>query len=86
MKPKQLNRIRIELLAKLAEYGVEWDVYSEKLIANDLKLMQKQLAQHTNLGGLKYENKFIYDSYKFWYLMSIRCRSRTTNHIFFRPT
>jgi hypothetical protein len=58
MKPKQLNRIRIELLAKLAEYGVEWDVDSEKLIANDLKLMQKQLAQHTNLGGLKYENKF----------------------------
>ena len=58
MKPKQLNRIRIELLAKLAEYGVEWDVYSEKLIANDLKLMQKQVAQHTNLGGLKYENKF----------------------------
>ena len=58
MKPKQLNRIRIELLAKLAEYGVQWDVDSEKLITNDLKLMQKQLAQHTNLGGLKYENKF----------------------------
>jgi hypothetical protein len=29
------------------------DVDSEKLIADDLKLMQKQLAQHTNLGGLK---------------------------------
>ncbi|CAD5951926.1 Druantia anti-phage system protein DruA [Planktothrix agardhii] len=58
MNSKQLiNRIRIELLAKLAEYGAEWDFDLEKLIVADLKLMQKQLAQHTNLGGLKYEDK-----------------------------
>lgn len=58
MKPDQLNRIRIELLAKLAEYGVEWDFDLEKLVIDDVKSMQKKLAQHTNLGGLKYEDKF----------------------------
>ncbi|MGD1717589.1 Druantia anti-phage system protein DruA [Dapis sp. BLCC M172] len=58
MKSKQLKRIRGELLAKLAEYSVEWDFDSKKLIVDDLKSMQKQLAQHTNLRGLKYENKF----------------------------
>lgn len=58
MKPKELNKVRIELLAKLAEYNVEWDHENEKLIVGDLKSMQKQLAQHTNLGGLKYEDRF----------------------------
>ena len=58
MKSKQLKRIRGELLAKLAEYSVEWDFDSKKLIVDDLKSMQKKLAQHTNLRGLKYEDKF----------------------------
>ncbi|TAE60995.1 MAG: DUF4338 domain-containing protein [Nostocales cyanobacterium] len=58
MKPDQLNTIRTELLQKLKEYGVDWDSNLEKLIVTDLKSMQNQLAQHTNLGGLKYEYKF----------------------------
>ncbi len=54
----ELYELKQELLTKLANYGVEWDFDSEKLIVDDLKHMQKQLAEHTNLRGLKYESKF----------------------------
>ena len=57
MANDNLDQVRKKILSKLAEYGLIWDFDSQKLIVDDLKLMQKQLAQHTNIRGLKYESK-----------------------------
>lgn len=58
MTTKKLDQVREKLLSKLAEYGVQWHDDSEKLIVDDLRIMQKQLAEQTNSKGLQYEDKF----------------------------
>lgn len=59
MNPK-VKKARRKILKNLRDYGVEWDSKKRKLkpLSSDgLRVMQKKLAQVTNLSGLKFEKQ-----------------------------
>jgi len=51
------DKLREQIIHNLSRYNVKWDEETNTLVADDLRLMQFNLAQEVNSKGLKYKDK-----------------------------
>jgi hypothetical protein len=49
--------IRKKILDNLESYGVHFDCETDKLVADDIRKIQQELAKQTNIRGLKFKDK-----------------------------
>ncbi len=50
MQPDK-QAIRVEILAKLEAYGIQWNAKSNQLTVDDFRAVQRKLAEHSNRKG-----------------------------------